>query len=259
MPTAASKKNIAVVRNMSKLDRVSSASKRRELLEIFAPLVEFFLRAQFESSEIESAVRISLSRAQRARRPFSVKRMGDPEVTSSMVRRWHTQIRYMNANGRASPLPISGKNSFTTLARESGYLGSIDALMRTMVAFGTVGMTTGGKLEPLLRHMNYRRDDVMAFEMNRQFMVDAIAAMTRGMGGVGNSKGLYGFRNVGRGIARKHVKSFLSNIRTRNRDFVDEISQWLDHVSATKAENSAQTGRTYRLGVGVFPICATEK
>jgi hypothetical protein len=234
-------------------------SARADLLQLYAPITEFFVGAGFADSEIASVVQESIGRAKKARRTFKVVRTGDSEVISTLVRRWQTQQPYLNQLGRPARLPISGRNGFNALARESGFNGRTEILIKTMVMFGSLRRLPNQMVELALRHMNFRLDRVMAYEMNHRFMADAIAVMTRGMGGVGNSKKLYGFMNVGRRIPAKFVKRFLSDIRKRNSEFVEEINFWLDHFSLAKGQSRKAQGATYRLGIGVFPVCSRER
>jgi hypothetical protein len=245
--------------NLSDAKRQGGLGRRRELSQLYSPITEFFVGAGFSDSEIIAAIKLSVRRANKAKRPFKIIRTGDNEVVSTLVRRWQTQQPYLNELGRPARLRVSGKSSFYALAKEAGYSGPIEDLIRTMTRFGSLRKRPNDTVELVLRHMNFRLDSVMAYEMNHRFMADAIAVMTRGMGGVGNSKKLYGFMNVGRRIPGKHVSSFLADVRKRNSEFVDEISFWLDHYSLTGKNSGRHKGATYRLGIGVFPVCIRER
>jgi hypothetical protein len=245
--------------NHSVAQDAGGPGRRRELLQLYSPITEFFVGAGFSDSEITAAIQHSIRRAKKAKRPFKIIRTGDNEVISTLVRRWQTQQPYLNGLGRPARLRISGKSGFRSLARETGYSAPIQDLIRTMTRFGSLRRCPNDTVELVLRHMNFRLDRVMAYEMNHRFMADAIAVMTRGMGGVGNSKKLYGFMNVGRRIPGKHVSSFLADVRKRNSEFVDEISFWLDHYSLTGKKSGKNNGPTYRLGIGVFPVCMRER
>jgi hypothetical protein len=234
-------------------------SSRRELLQLYAPITEFFVGAGFTDSEISNVVEMAIRRARKAKRPFKIIRTGDNEIISTLVRRWQTQQPYLTSLGRPAKLKVTGRSSFQSLARESGYYGAVEDLVQTMTKFGSLKKTSNNMVELVLRHMNFRLDRIMAYEMNHRFMADAIAVMTRGMGGVGNSKRLYGFMNVGRKIPGKHVTTFLTDMRKRNSEFVEEINFWLDHYSLPGATSPRQKGATYRLGVGVFPVCMRER
>jgi hypothetical protein len=239
-------------------NRAVAFTGTRELLQLYGPITEFFVKAGFSDDQIKKVVQFCLGRARRATRSFKMVRTGDNEVISTLVRRWQTQNRYLDKLGRPGRLRVIGRPSFRSLARESGYHGPIDDLVRTMTKFGSLRKYPNQSVELSQRHMNFKLDRVMAYEMNHRFMADAIAVMTRGMGGVGNSKKLYGFMNVGRNIPAKYVSSFLTDMRKRNAAFVEEISFWLDHYSLAGKKAAEHRGATYRLGVGVFPVCTRE-
>jgi hypothetical protein len=234
-------------------------SRQAELQQLYAPITELFLRAGFTGSEIRQAVASSIARANRTRRQFTVKRVGDAELYAAIIRRWTVNPAFANAAGRPAVLPISGNESFTSLARECGYRGLVRPLINLMVEHGSLQWTRGGGLELVLTHMKHYRPDVLSYEWNYQFLSDAIAAATRGMGRPGSSKRqLVSFVNVGNNIAGKHVATFLAESRRRNVAFAGELSPWLEHVSRHRKSRSRLRSKTYRLGVGVFPICSSE-
>lgn len=232
--------------------------RQRELMQLLSPLVEFFLRAGFTELEITKTIVAAIDRARKSRRPFSIKRVGDVELFSAVVRHWGNQREFLNSNGRPAPLPLLGKVSFRALARRSGYTGPIPELLRLMTKYGATRTTRSGRVELVTRHMNYTLHDVMTYEWNHRFMADAIAAATRGMGGVGGSKRLYSFVNVGNGISSRYVGKFLEDIKRRNLAYADELSPWLEFASKASRTTSSR-GAKYRLGVGVFPICTRDR
>lgn len=232
--------------------------RQRELLQLLSPLVEFFQRAGFSELEITKSIVTSIDRARRSTRPFSIRRVGDVELISAVVRRWANQREFLNANARPAPLPLIGKASFSTLVRQAGYKGTVSTLLKLMTRYGTTKLSRSGRVELVSRHMNYTLHNVMTYEWNHRFMADAIAAATRGMGGVGGSKRLYSFVNVGNGISSKHVTGFLEDMRRRNLAYADELSPWLEYA-ANASKRKSRKGSRYRLGVGVFPICSRER
>jgi hypothetical protein len=237
----------------------TDASRQSELKQLLAPITEFFIRAGFADWEIQLAVEDSISQARRCRRPFVVKRVGDAELYAAIVRRWTVQPAYANEVGRPAILAISGRRSFTTLARQSGYKGSVSPLIDLMTEHGSIQTTNKGTVELVLTHMKHYRPAVLSYEWNYQFLLDAITAATRGMGKPGNSRRqLVSFVNVANNIDAKHVTSFLLESRRRNVAFASELSPWLEHVSIRSARKNARRGKTYRLGVAVFPICGRE-
>jgi hypothetical protein len=237
----------------------SSLSRQAELKRLLAPISEFFIRAGFTATEINQAVADSIANARRSRRPFEVRRVGNAELYAAIVRRWTVKPAFANEVGRPAILALSGNKSFTSLARESGYTGPIRPLIVLMKEHGSLQMTKNGRIELVLTHMKHYRPDVMSYEWNYQFLSDAITAVTRGMGKSGKPKRqLVSFVNVASNVEGKHVASFLTESRRRNVAFAGELSPWLEHVSNRNARRRPRGKATYRLGVGVFPICSRE-
>jgi hypothetical protein len=242
---------------MKKRDaEIADARARRELLQLYAPITEFFLRAGVSELELIRALVVSMDRARRAKRPFKIQREGGGPVYSAIMRLWQSLPAYVNSAGRPARLSLAGEVSFTALARAAGSNEEPRKILNTMVKFGSVRMTKSGRIEAITRHMNMRLERVMSYETNQRFMADAIAAMTRGMGSVGGSKRLYGFQNYGDHIPSKYVTEFLASMKARNLAYVEELNEWITHVSLSREQLKKHKGATFRLGVAAFPICS---
>jgi hypothetical protein len=184
--------------------------------------------------------------------------MGDYYSLSYITHHWRSHPDYTNAAGKPIHLPLSGKKSVSTLVELAGLKERPRDVLRLMIRLGNVKKVRSGKYSLLMRYMNYKIPTALPFEPNHQFLSDAIAAATRGMGGVGGSKSLYWLNDHLKRIPRRHVAPFLSFLRARSTTYVEEIGEWLQQV-ALPNESGAGSGRqTYRLGVGVFPICTRD-
>jgi hypothetical protein len=185
--------------------------------------------------------------------------MGDYYALSYITHHWRSHPDYTNLAGKPVHLPMHGKISVATLVELSGLKESPANVLRLMTKLGNVRKLRDGKFSLLKRYTNYRTPKALPFEPNHQFLADAIAAATRGMGGVGGSKSLYWLNDHLKRIPKKHVSPFLSFLHTRSTTYVEEVGEWLQQVSLPHdAAAKTKHQQTYRLGVGVFPICTKD-
>jgi hypothetical protein len=237
---------------------VGGAATPAEVLQLISPIVEFLRRSGASETELEQAFSTSLARVRRLSQRFEVKRMGDYYSLSYITHHWRSHPDYANLAGKPIQLSLIGKKSVSALVQLAGIKERPSDVLRLMIRLGNVKKARNGKYALLKRYTNYKTPAVLPFEPNHQFLSDAIAAATRGMGGVGSSSSLYWINDHLKRIPAKHVSPFLNFLRVRSTAYVEEIGEWLQQVALPDDGGPRPRKQTYRLGVGVFPICTKD-
>jgi hypothetical protein len=227
-----------------------------EVLALLRPIVAFLRRSGIAEAELVAEFELALKQAANSHRKVDITRIGTTSSCVDVVDRWLRDPAYVNVVGKPRDLPLTGKVSVSALMKSVGAKGSPMQLVRFLAKFGTVKKTSKGTYALVKRYMNYTVPGTLPYEPNMEFLVDAVAASTRGLGSRRDEGSLFWLRAQNESLPKRHVSEFLAYARQRSLVFLQEVDDWLEQHSTTGVEKRRNEKLLRRVGVGLFPFCA---
>jgi hypothetical protein len=204
-------------------------------------------------SEWRTAVR----RTSKHKPRLKVVRIGFEHLDSTVIARWLRDPTYLNRVGRPVDLPLTGKVSLNSLLKTCRLRVLPRQVARLLLEFGSVKEISPGRYRLLRPHLNFTRPNILPFEPNFQFLVDAVRATTWGSAAKGKEPRLFWQNAIHTGVHHRHVAKFLTFARERGLLFAHEIDEWLEaHDNDPYKHSSKRSLGRARLGVGLFGICS---
>ena len=220
--------------------------------ELLAPILGLLLRSGLGEKKIREQFDRALSAAKRERSGPQVYRVQSKYLSADLLHRWMRDPKYLNSNGKPVDLPAQGETSIASLVKESAISGSPETIVPFLLKFENVRRTRDGKFRLLRRSLNYKIPDLLPFEPNFEFLVDAARSCTRGIGLPKRSQDLFWQRADSLRLDPAQAKGFLEFAETRGMLFMHEMNDWLDQRAGA---NDQKRKRSLKVGVGYFGIC----
>jgi hypothetical protein len=242
-----------------KQTKVSRAGKiNEEALKLLGPIVGLLRRSGIPERELIDAFRVALLTEIAATKTFAVTRIGDRHTPEQVVDRWARHADYTNAAGKPLAIPFMGPVSVSALVNQINKGLSPRKVMSELIKYGNVTRGSNGKYRLVGRFVNFKIPHTLPFEPNFQFLVDAIASATRGIGSKKGSGQLFWIQDSIKRIPTRFVPEFLGFVKARGTVFASEANDWLEQHATSETLPKKRRLSTRRLGIGLFPICEKE-
>ena len=227
-----------------------------EVLALLKPIVAFLHRSGIDEAELKAEFFLALEQAGKSHKKVDITRIGPTSWCTDIVDRWLRDPAYVNLVGKPKDLPLRGKFSIAALMNAVGAKGTPTQVVAFLSKFGTVKKTAKGTYTLVKRYMNYTVPGTLPYEPNMEFLVDAVAASTRGLGLRRDEGSMFWLRAQNEALPRKHVPEFLQYTRQRSLVFLQEVDDWLEQHASQKPPTSRQSQLMRQVGIGLFPFCA---
>jgi len=235
--------------------RVGTPVQHPEVAALLGPIVAFLSRSGIPDTQLSHEFNAALKGSLRSKNNIFIKRIGATTWCAEIVDRWLRDPVYLNVVGKPKDLPLVGKVSVGALIKTVGVRSTPTAAVRFLEEFGTVEKTSKGTYSLVKRYMNYTIPGTLPYEPNLEFLVDAVAAATRGLGKKRLESPLFWLRAQNETLSKRHVASFMAYVRQRGLVFLQEVDDWLEQHAETRSTTQISSRRLKRVGVGLFPIC----
>jgi len=250
--------------NMRRTKTASNRKSQRRLRELevndlLVPIVEFLKRSGYTPHTLIAEWRAAIRKCAKANKGVKVVRIGFDKLGLTLVSRWLRDPAYLNRVGRPDDLPIRGKRSIDSLLKACAIDRSATDVLESLVRFGTVKRISPNRYRLVRRSVNFEVPNIIPFEPSLEFLVDAVRASTWGSRSAQREPRLFWQNVVSRNIPQQHAAEFLRFAKDRGLTFMHEINDWLEaheSQSGTRAQQFRRSGRTQRLGIGLFGICS---
>jgi hypothetical protein len=225
--------------------------------DLLAPIVAFLRSSGMRPNKIMSEWQTAIRRTSKHKPRLKVVRIGYEHLDSTVIARWLRDPTYLNRVGKPADLPLTGKVSLSSLVKICRVRVLPTQVARRLAEFGSVKEVSPGKYRLVRPHLNFTNPEILPFEPNFQFLVDAVRASTWGSAAQGNEPRLFWQNAIHTSVAQRHVTEFLTFARERGLIFAHEMDDWLE-AHNNDASNSASKvpSNRKRLGVGLFGICS---
>lgn len=181
-----------------------------------------------------------------------IEYVGHPTLYADVIALWTRDSRFLDKSGRPSELPLSGKNSFSSLVRQISADANPRIVLSVLMRCGTIKRIKQAKYSLIVPFFKTDAPKNMAFEPIAYFLSDASVTLGRMLTKKVPPRTPAPFwrkvetSNLSDSLARK----FSVFARERTLTFLEELDDWLD---AHKVKTSNGKVRR-RVGIGVFSI-----
>jgi hypothetical protein len=235
--------------------RTRASVERLRAEALLFPLAAFLCAGGWTKGDAERSFSRAFDLSLDTQGSREIKHIGNPTPYADMVALWMRDRRFIDSSGRARPLPLRGKISFTTLAREvSSKVNPRDALS-VLTHFRNVrraGKGTYKLISPFFRAYSPKS---LAFEPMANFLSDASDTLGSILKRKARSRTADLFWRTAEtsNLSEREAKQFFAFSKERTLAFVNEIDEWLAAHNRRIATSSKTTQRR-RIGLGVFSI-----
>jgi hypothetical protein len=231
------------------------ANDNPEVLALLKPIVAFLRRSGITEAELSAEFQMALKQAASSHQKVDITRIGATSWCADIVDRWLRDPSYVNVVGKPKDLPLTGKVSVSGLMKAVGAKGTPLQVVTFLSKFGTVKKTSKGTYTLVKRYMNYTVPGTLPYEPNMEFLVDAVAASTRGLGSRRDEGSMFWLRAQNTALPKKHVPEFLAYARQRSLVFLQEVDDWLEQHATSRTDGVRNPRVLRRVGIGLFPFC----
>lgn len=183
-----------------------------------------------------------------------IEHIGHPMLYADIVAAWGHDARFLDSAGRPRALRFEGRDELRSLVRSVDPKCDAHAALRVLMKFGNVRKNRNGTYR-LIRPLFFTAtSNSMAFEPMAFFLSDASATLTRILRRTKRTRGpeLFWRKVECSGISASDARRFVSFVRERGQEFLEEIDDWLESRSEKGATSRKRTAR--RVGLGLFSI-----
>lgn len=228
--------------------------------DLLVPIAAFLRGSGVKQTQLLSEWRTAIRRTSGNKPRLKVVRIGFEYLDSTVVSRWLRDPVYLNRAGQPVDLPLKGKISITSLVKACHVAALPRGVVSSLVEFGSAKEISPGRYRLVLRALNFSIPNLLPFEPNFQFLVDAARASTWGSAAAGKEPRLFWQNAISTNVHRRHVPDFLRFAKQRGLTFAHEIDDWLEAHEAQNSRASGKNAKTMkRLGIGLFGICSDPK
>lgn len=243
-----------IKKRMKKVSR--PALQYPEIAALLSPIVTFLSRSGIPDTELTREFGSALRKAIHGAKKVDIKRIGMTDWCSEIVDRWLRDPAYLNAIGKPKDLPLHGKISIAALIKTVGISSTSKKAVAFMEGFGAIQKTSQGTYSLVRRYTYYTIPGALPYEPNMEFLIDAVAAATRGLGERKSEESLFWLRAHNATIPKRYVPAFLAYTRQRGLVFLQEVDDWLEQHAEAQPGSRSVPSKCTRMGIGLFPICA---
>jgi hypothetical protein len=163
--------------------------------------------------------------------------------------------RFIDSSGRSRPLPLHGRISFTTLAREASSKVDPRAALSVLTHFRNVRKTPNGRYKLVSPFFRAYSTKSLAFEPMANFLSDASDTLGSILKRKERSRTADLFWRTAEtsNLSEAGTKQFFAFGKDRTLAFVNEIDEWLA-AHGRRVAGSSKKGQRRRVGLGVFSI-----
>lgn len=184
-----------------------------------------------------------------------IEHIGHPMLYADIVALWSHDPRFLDSRGRPRALGLTGKHELSELVHSISPGTDPKSVVRVLVRFGNVRRSRGGKYR-LVRPMFFTSTTkTMAFEPMAYFLSDASATLGCILRRTRRTRApeLFWRKVECAGLSAANARKFVSFVRERGQEFLEEMDDWLEARSHKGTRNrSSQNLR--RVGLGLFSI-----
>ncbi len=221
--------------------------------ELLAPIAAFLLKSGLSRAQLMSEFRTAIRRASRSK--LKVTHMQIGEEASIIVNRWLRDPMFLNKVGRPAELSLRGAPSIASLVKVSQANVSPASALKMLVEFGIVKKVTMGKYRLVRRLVDFGHSEILPFEPNFRFLVNATRVSTSRLRKPKGIPGLFWQCADNPRIDARHAGEFLRFAQQRSLSFMHEINDWLDEHESKRSYANRNHNQLKRLGIGLFGIC----
>ncbi len=231
------------------------AAQYPEIVALLRPIVIFLSRSGIPHADLAKEFDAALRGATQGAKKISIRRIGKTHWCTEIVDRWLRDPAYLNAVGKPKDIPLHGKISVEALVKVASVSGAPRKAVKLMEEFGAIQKTSKGTYRLVRRYTYYTIPEALPYEPNVEFLIDAVAAATRGLGGK-QKQSLFWLRAQNGDLPKRHIADFLAYVRQRGLVFLQEVDDWLEQHAEARSTSMSTSKKFGRLGIGLFPICA---
>lgn len=206
------------------------------------------------------ALLTGLSRAQ-AKRELDRLMSGDADGStdgldqvrhvSRVLLGWHTDERFLDADGHAKPLPVTGDVSFETLYQEfSGKAVPATSMLKELINVGAVETLPDGRL--IARARSYMPEQTDSSALQRIFLAISDLAGSARFNLFRRSDERARFERFATNqlIPASELDNFRDFLEIEGQAFLERADDWL-----ARREAKTKQEELIRIGVGVYQVC----
>ena len=224
-----------------------------EMSIVLDRVASFFLAAGVSANAIERQLLRSLSIASKQTSKVKFVAQRDFPALERIVNHWLKHSNYVNAAGRPKPLPISGTQSVASIIRETGFDGSANIVVKSLVELGAVAKNSDATYSLTARHCNWNAEGIVAYEPHAAFLMNAVVASTHAIGRSKSKNELFWRASGSDRIPTSLAKKYVEFARVRGTSLLRELDDWLgQHEVAPNGRDKKAIG--INIGVGLFPF-----
>jgi len=240
--------------------RAKNSANRTRAEALLFPLAAFLSASGWSKNDAERSFSRAFDLSLDTQGSRQIKHIGDPAPYADIVALWLRDRRFLDSGGRAKPLPLQGKVSFATLAREVESKLDPHIAISVLTQFRNIRRIGNGKYKLVSPYFRAYSSKSLAFEPMANFLSDASDTLGRILKRKEKSRGVDLFWRTAEtsNLSDAGAKQFFAFSKERTLAFVNEIDEWLEAHRGHGA-NESKRGLRRRVGLGVFSIFSAPK
>jgi hypothetical protein len=218
------------------------------------PIAAFLRAGGLSKKSAISRLAAAYDRSQSLGGTRKIEHIGHPMLYADIVAAWGHDLRFLDAGGRPRPLKLEGRDELRALIKEIDPKCDPRAALRVLTKFGNVRKNRNGTYRLVSPLFFTSTSNSMAFEPMAYFLSDASATLGRILRRTKRTRGpeLFWRKVECSGISSSDARRFVSFVRERGQDFLEEIDDWLESRADRRGTPKKRVMR--RVGLGLFSI-----
>ena len=242
----------------SHTSRRQTVIDRNQAISLLYPIAAFLNSGGMSKTQSLAALNTATDYVTRSEGRRQLEHIGAPTCYLDLIANWTRERKFLDSRGRPRPLPLSGTNGFSALAKHSGTRRDPKKLLSVLMRYKNVRRLSDGRIQlvsPLFRASAGSR---MAFEPITYFMNDAASTLTYTLKKVGASSNpdLFWRTVESAQISKANARKFTEFAKERSLLFLEELDEWLRAHGSTRLRGSR---KRLRVGLGLFSIYSKER
>ena len=242
----------------SRTSRRQTVIHKDQAISLLYPIAAFFKSGGLSKAQSLAALNAATDYVTRSEGRRRLEHIGTPTCYLELIANWTRERKFLDSRGRPRPLPLSGANGFSALAKLSGTRRDPKKLLSVLTRYKNVRRLSDGRIQLLSPLFRASAGSKMAFEPIVYFMNDAASTLTYTLKRISasTSPDLFWRTVESTQISKSDANKFMEFAKERSLLFLEELDDWLQAHASSRVRGSKKQAR---VGLGVFSIYSKER